>query len=83
MLQDRVDQLIAALRSDGLDEDARTLHTLVHEMAWTTSSELMGEIGKELRKIKATCRGRLSLNSKNAMSEVSAIVGRAWPSFRL
>ncbi|MDQ5979327.1 MAG: hypothetical protein QG602_2301 [Verrucomicrobiota bacterium] len=83
MLQDRIDQLIAALRTDGLEEEAGTLHMLVHEMAWTTSSEFMGEIGKALQKIKSTRRGRLSATSKKAMSEVFAIVGRPWPSFRL
>lgn len=82
MLPDRVDQLIAALRADGLEQEARALHTLVHEMAWTTSSELIGEIGNEVRRIKSAQRGRLSLNSRQALAEVLAIVGRPWPSFR-
>jgi hypothetical protein len=82
MFQDIIDELTAALKADGLEEEARTLHTLVHEMAWTTSSEFMGEVGKALGKIKSTRRGRLSPNSKKAMAKVFAIVGRPWPSFR-
>ena len=83
MLEASVDRLIAELRADGLEEEANTLDTMVHRMAWTTSSEFMGELRNALQKIRSTRRGRLSANSKKAMADVFAIIGRPWPFFRL
>jgi hypothetical protein len=82
MLEERADRLIAELRNDGLDEEARTIDTMVHRMAWTTSSEFMGELRNALQKIRKQRRGRLSKNSKQAMSEVFALIGRPLPFFR-
>ena len=45
-----VDLLIEELRTDGHKADADELHVLMHEMAWTTGSELLGELGLKLAK---------------------------------
>ena len=39
-----VDALIERLTAEKHDDDARRLHTLMHEIAWTTGSELLGEL---------------------------------------
>ena len=39
-----IDSLIAALAAEHHPEDAQRLHTLLHQTAWTTSSELLGEL---------------------------------------
>jgi uncharacterized protein (DUF2267 family) len=82
MLEERADRLIAELRKDGLDEEAQTIDTMVHQMAWTTSSEFMGELRNALQKIRKEQRGRLSQNSRKAMDEVFAIIGKPLPFFR-
>ena len=40
-----VDHLISLLQSAGLKADADKLHSLLHECAWTTGSELIEELG--------------------------------------
>jgi hypothetical protein len=39
-----IDHLSDKLRSRGLIAEADRLHKLVHQMAWTTSTELYGEL---------------------------------------
>src|SRR4051812_3895040 len=39
-----IDKLIAALRADGRTAEAARIHELAHEMAWTTSTEFIGEL---------------------------------------
>lgn len=82
MLEECADRLIAELRHDGLEEEAQTIDTMVHRMAWTTSSEFMGELRNALQKIRKGQRGRLSKNSRKAMDEVFAIIGKPLPFFR-
>jgi len=48
-----VDAVRDKLRDAGLVEEAGRLHTLVHEMAWTTSSELYGELSSALKRIRS------------------------------
>jgi hypothetical protein len=47
-----IDAVRDKLRSDGFIEEADRLHNLVHEMAWTTSSELYGELLLALKEIR-------------------------------
>jgi len=46
------DELIDALRGQSLNAPANRLHSLLHETAWTTGSEFLGELGNEIRKIR-------------------------------
>jgi len=39
------EELLSALRTEGHDQISQRLHVLLHEVAWTTSSELMGQLG--------------------------------------
>ena len=47
-----IDAIRNKLRSHGFIEEADRLHTLVHKMAWTTSSELYGELSLALKEIR-------------------------------
>jgi putative NADPH-quinone reductase len=47
-----VDAIRDKLTSHGFTSEADRLHTLVHQMAWTTSDELYGELTLALRKIR-------------------------------
>jgi hypothetical protein len=40
------------VRSHGFTAEADRLHTLVHEMVWTTSNELYGELRLALNEIR-------------------------------
>ena len=46
-----VDALIERLTAEKRDDDARRLHTLMHEIAWTTGSELLGELVLALKEM--------------------------------
>ncbi len=41
-LYDHIDQTIASLKNEGHIKLANQIHNLLHEVAWTTSSELFG-----------------------------------------
>ena len=51
-----IDAFRDKLRSHGFSGEADRLHKLVHEMAWTTSSELYGELRLALDKIRKDSR---------------------------
>jgi hypothetical protein len=48
-----IDAIAEKLRSHGFTSDADRLHTLVHEMAWTTSTEVFGELRSVLKDIRS------------------------------
>jgi hypothetical protein len=50
-----IDAVSDKLRSHGFSGEADRLHKLVHEMAWTTSSELYGELRLGLNEIWKEC----------------------------
>jgi hypothetical protein len=75
------ERLIVSLRADGPAEDADRLHTLIHEVAWTTGSELVGELGKEIHKIKREHANRFSSCTRDRMDEAMRRVKRVWPDF--
>ncbi len=47
-----IDSITEKLKSSGFASDADRLHELIHKMAWTTSSELLGELGMALTNIR-------------------------------
>jgi hypothetical protein len=47
-----IDAIRDKLKSRGLIGEANRLHTLVHKMAWTTSSEIYGELSLALKEIQ-------------------------------
>jgi hypothetical protein len=51
-----IDALRDELRESGFTAEADLLHTLVHEMAWTTSNELYLELRVALKTIRRESR---------------------------
>ena len=49
-----VDDLIAKLHAEGHPADAQKLNDLLHGTAWTTSSELLGELMLALKNMQGT-----------------------------
>jgi hypothetical protein len=47
-----INNLIQSLAAKGFIEDSAKLNDLIHETSWTTSSELLGEVGLALRDMK-------------------------------
>jgi hypothetical protein len=60
-----VDVLIARLSSEGHPADAQKLDDLLHGTAWTTGSELLGELMLVLKNM----RGKYSRELENEISE--------------
>ena len=54
-----LDLLIERLKELHLTEPAQELHVILHESAWTTSSELLGEIKQALLRLRARHRDEL------------------------
>ena len=50
-----IDTVSDKLRSHGFSSEADRLHKLIHEMAWTTSSELYGELRLGLDEMRKGC----------------------------
>jgi hypothetical protein len=75
------DELIALLRDDGLQTEADRLYVLLHKVAWTTGSELIGELGQALKKIKKEALPTISANSEQKVEDCFKMVYRVWPDF--
>ena len=75
------DELIASLRADGLGSEADRLHCLIHKVAWTTGSELVGELGQEMNKLEQQHGSRLSAGTSAKMKAAFDVVRRVWPDF--
>ena len=75
------DELIALLRDDGLSTDADRLQLLLHEVVWTTGSELVGELGQALSKIEKKESSSRSATFAQKIEECFKMVGRVWSDF--
>lgn len=75
------ERLIVSLRADGLARDAERLHYLIHKVAWTTGSELLGELGQEITKLRREHADKFSSSTLDQMEEALHMVARVWPDF--
>jgi hypothetical protein len=76
------DTLIAQLRAEGHLETALRLHTLLHETAWTTGSELIGELGLVILGFERTVSEPLSPELREALRICMYEVRKVWPGIR-
>lgn len=74
---DYVDGTIAELRASGCDKEADRLDHLLHKVAWTTSSELFGELGLALIQISA--QSQLNAAARAKVENCIAGVRLVWP----
>jgi hypothetical protein len=75
------DELISSLREDGLGAEADHLHFLIHKVAWTTGSELVGELGQEMKKLEREHGAMLSATTRAKIEAAFDMVKRVWPGF--
>ena len=75
------DELIVSLRHDGLIEEADALHELIYSIAWTTGSELIGELGQKMKEIERKDAGQMSRATKKKVEAAFEMVRRVWPKF--
>ena len=74
-----VEALIRGLGRCGFSDPARRLQELVHGTAWTTSSEMIGEIGLAVLSIQAAVSRELPRSVAADLRRVMAGVREVWP----
>ncbi len=75
------DELIASLRADGLSADGDRLHFMIHKVAWTTGSELIGELGQAMKDVAGEHGDCFSDGTRAKMEAAFEMVMRVWPDF--
>jgi hypothetical protein len=75
------DELIASLRADGFSSDADRLHFMIYRVAWTTGSELLGELGQAMREVAREHADSFSDATRASMEAAFEMVRRVWPAF--
>ena len=71
-------ELIQELRREHFDEVAEKVDFILNDIAWTTSSELVGELGAAIRDFERT-QPLASPSLRSALERCSRIVVRVWP----
>lgn len=78
---DPFDMLIASLKNDDLNKEAELLQRMIYEISWTTGSELIGELGQEIQRIRKEGEESLSHDTKKKIGKAMNMVKRVWPDF--
>jgi hypothetical protein len=73
-----LDDLGQRLRESGASDAADQLHTILHESAWTTSSELLGEIKLTLAGVRREKKGNLPSAILKDIDAFIAFIDKAW-----
>lgn len=73
-----LDDLAQRLRESGASDAANELHAILHESAWTTSSELLGEIKLTLADVRRKKKGNLSPAVLKDIDAFIAFIDKAW-----
>ncbi len=74
-----VDGAIRSLDECGCADEAARLRELVHETAWSSSSEMIGDIGLAILGIRESAADRLSDEATRTLDRCMDIVKRVWP----
>jgi hypothetical protein len=75
------EELISSLQADSLGDEADHLYYLIHKVAWTTGSELIGELGQEIKKLVREHGPMLSATTHAKIEAAFDMVKRVWPGF--
>ena len=73
-----LDGLGQRLRESGASDAADELHNILHESAWTTSSELLGEIKLTLVAVRRERKGELSAVILKDIDAFIAFIDKSW-----
>ena len=75
---DCFEELIAHLRAGGQASTADKLDFMLHRVAWTTGSELLGELGAEIIRFQQSAQS-VSVELQQSLSRSLDMVRRVWP----
>jgi hypothetical protein len=75
------DELIESLRKEGFEKQAHLLKMMIYTYAWTTGSELLGELGQTLKLFETELSKELPLSCKQKIDAAFEIVKRVWHDF--
>jgi len=78
-LYTRTDWLAQRLTKAGLSDAAERLSNLLHGVAWTTSSELIGELGQALLAIRRLHSSDLPPDVAEHLDAAIASAREVWP----
>ena len=74
-----IDLLAQRLSDEGLADHAAKLHGLIHDVAWTSGSELLGELGAELERVQELQEPHLPTDLVEAVTRSLTFVRQYWP----
>jgi len=75
------DDLIACLRAGGHASTADKLDFMLHRVAWTTASELLGEVGAEILRVQQSVQPA-GAELEQSLRRCMEMVRRVWPEIR-
>ena len=78
-LSEAAERAIRSLDECGCADEAARLRELVHEGAWSSSSEMIGDIGLAILAIRDSAATRLSDEAASLLERCMEIVRRVWP----
>jgi hypothetical protein len=82
-LIDELDAVIDKLMNSGFPAEASELRSMTHETAWTSSSEMLGEIGLWILGIQRSLAGELPAEVKKGLARCLKFVRKTWPDIEL
>ncbi len=78
-LMKTVEGAIRSLDECGCADEAARLRELVHEGTWSSSSEMIGDIGLAILAIRDFATDRLSDEAASTLDRFMDMVRRVWP----
>ncbi len=78
-LLNAVERAIRSLDQCGCADEAGRLRALVHEGTWSSSSEMIGDIGLAILAIRDFATDRLSDEAASTLDRCMDMVRRVWP----
>jgi hypothetical protein len=80
---DPFESIIDCLKKEGLTDQADRFDEVLHHVGWTTGTEMMGELGLELKRTWPIVKRRGSVETKKVFRTAARLVRKSWPLFRL
>jgi len=71
-------RLIQQLRDEHFEEAAERLDVVLNRMAWTTGTELIGELGLAIRDFERT-KPQVTSSLRASLKECKKVVRHVWP----
>lgn len=74
---DHIDEIVDLLRTTSLSNSAEKIHYLLHKVAWTTTSELFGELRNEFHHMLKE-KSDISEENREALKNFITTIDDAW-----